>query len=105
MIVWGGACGRHECRDGAAYDPEKGFWRRIAEAPMPGYAHTAVWTGQELIVWGGSDDHESEGMKGCVTSFIADGAAYDPERDSWSVLSAHPSARADGIRRCGRGAR
>jgi hypothetical protein len=36
MIVWGGACGRHECRDGAAYDPEKGLWRRIAEAPMPG---------------------------------------------------------------------
>jgi len=94
MIVWGGACGRHECRDGAAYDPEKGSWRRIAEAPMPGYAHTAVWTGQELIVWGGSDDHESEGTKGCVTSFIADGAAYDPANDSWSVLSASPlSAR------------
>ena len=82
MIVWGGACGRHECRDGAAYNPDKGLWRRIAEAPMPGYAHTAVWTGRELIVWGGSDDHESEGSKGCVTSFIAEGAAYDPATDS-----------------------
>jgi len=47
-----------------------------------------------MILWGGSDDHESEGTKGCVTSFIADGAAYDPAKDSWSVLSASPlSAR------------
>jgi hypothetical protein len=90
MIVWGGACGEHECRDGAAYDPETDSWRHIAKAPVPGYAHSVVWTGQEMIVWGGSDDHESEGMKGCVTSFVADGAAYDPVQDSWRELPVAP---------------
>lgn len=90
MIVWGGSCGRHECRDGAAYEPATDSWRVIAQAPMPGYAHTTVWTGTEMIVWGGSDDSESEGTKGCVTSFIGDGAAYDPTTDSWRVLPEAP---------------
>lgn len=90
MIIWGGICGRHECRDGAAYDPRSGSWRRIAQVPTVGYAHTVVWTGDEMIVWGGSDDYESEGMKGCVTRFIGEGAAYDPVADSWRLLPDSP---------------
>lgn len=90
MIVWGGGCGRRECTDGAAYDPTSDSWRTIARAPVVGYGHTAVWTGNEMIVWGGSDDYESEGMKGCVTSFIGNGAAYDPVADSWDLLPESP---------------
>lgn len=90
MVVWGGGCGREECIDGGAYDPASDSWRKIAPAPVVGYGHTAVWTGDEMIVWGGSDDYESEGTNGCVTSFIADGAAYDPAKDSWRVLASSP---------------
>jgi hypothetical protein len=28
----------------------------LASAPFPRYFHTAVWTGSEMIVWGGTDD-------------------------------------------------
>jgi hypothetical protein len=90
MIVWGGACGRHECRDGAAYNPQTDSWRRIADAPVPGYAHTTIWTGEEMIVWGGSDDYESEGTHGFPRSFINEGAAYDPATDTWRMLEPSP---------------
>ena len=38
-------------------------------------AHTAVWTGNEMIVWGGVDETSA-----CVTN---DGGRYDPSADSW----------------------
>jgi N-acetylneuraminic acid mutarotase len=87
MIVWGGACGRHECTDGAAYDPASDSWRVIAEAPVVGYGHSTVWTGEEMLVWGGSDDHEAEAFKGFPRSFLGTGAAYDPAADSWRELA------------------
>jgi hypothetical protein len=90
MIVWGGACGEHECRDGAAYDPQSDSWRRLPDAPMPGYAHSAIWTGEEMIVWGGSDDYESEGNDGFPKSFLSIGAAYDPDSDSWRTIESSP---------------
>ena len=41
---------------GLALDPERGTWRTIARFPLSGrVAATAVWTGQELVVWGGCD--------------------------------------------------
>lgn len=90
MIVWGGGLAGHERKDGAAYDPASDTWRRIPDAPIGGYAHTAVWTGTEMLVWGGSEDYESEGTKGCVTSFIAKGAAYDPKADAWRTIASAP---------------
>ena len=90
MIVWGGACGRHECRQGAAYDPETDEWTVLAKAPMPGYAHSVVWTGSEMIVWGGSDDHEAEGSLGSPRTYLSGGAAYDPGSDTWRIVAAAP---------------
>jgi N-acetylneuraminic acid mutarotase len=90
MIVWGGSDGRHERRDGAAYNPRTDSWRRIADAPMGGYAHSVVWTGEEMIVWGGSDDYESEGTRGFPRSFLNVGAAYDPGSDTWRTLEPSP---------------
>jgi hypothetical protein len=95
MIVWGGTgcgepTGQDECRDGASYDPKTDTWKRIADAPMGGYAHTLVWTGQELIVWGGTDDAEAEGTLGFPRDFLNIGAAYDPVEDEWRELEASP---------------
>lgn len=83
VIVWGGISangGWTEFADGAAFDPVAGTWRTIAPAPIAGRGgHTAVWTGTEMLVWGGIVDG------GCGTA-SSDGAAYDPLADAWRVL-------------------
>jgi hypothetical protein len=95
MIVWGGLAGTlagdsrpEDLRaDGAAYNPRTGTWRRIAPAPLsPRQFHVAVWSGREMIVWGGSRilrplSKEQERL-------LYDGAAYDPKTDSWRPLRA-----------------
>ena len=55
-------------------------------APAARYAHTAVWTGSEMIVWGGGDG----------TNFLNTGGRYDPATDSWTATSTAnaPEARA-----------
>jgi N-acetylneuraminic acid mutarotase len=54
----------------------------LAQAPMGGrYRHHAIWTGDEMIVWGGQGGPS-----------LSDGAAYDPETDSWRGLPAAPLA-------------
>src|SRR4029453_2972410 len=57
MIVWGG----DEPPDtlftgtGSLLDPAATTWRSTTntDAPSPRIFHTAVWTGSEMIVWGG----------------------------------------------------
>jgi N-acetylneuraminic acid mutarotase len=97
MIIWGGdrsAVDDGGLADGARYDPVKDSWAPINStgAPAGRWAHTSVWTGSAMIVWGGLGcGRDSMGPLAC-----GDGAAYDPERDSWRLLSAAgaPSARA-----------
>jgi N-acetylneuraminic acid mutarotase len=56
-------------------------WSNIAASPIAGRtAHAAVWTGGEMIVFGG------EGKEGS----LADGAAYDPASDRWQRLPEGP---------------
>ena len=61
MVVWGGACANTnpQCNDGGSYDPSSDNWTPVATAPRAPASrvnHTAVWTGSEMIVWGGGDD-------------------------------------------------
>lgn len=44
---------------------------------------SAVWTGKEMIVWGGCEDEL------CETRF-ADGAAYNPDTDTWRRMPEAP---------------
>ncbi len=55
-------------------------------APSQRSLHTAVWTGTELIVWGGQS---------LETGALGDGARYDPVAASWRPVSSvgAPSAR------------
>src|SRR5438552_5459014 len=54
-------------------------------APAGRYLHTAVWTGTEMIVWGGTDG----------SSFFNTGGRYNPGTDSWTATSSTsaPAAR------------
>ncbi len=50
-------------------------------APEPRYRHTAVWTGSEVIVWGG------ELFRGLQLGRTNSGGRYDPVTDRWTPTS------------------
>jgi hypothetical protein len=91
VIYWGGSSkdkSGSDRADGAAYDPTTDSWRVISPSPLVArHHHLAVWTGSEMIVWGGigADPGEHD------TPFL-DGAAYDPVADSWRPLPETPVA-------------
>jgi hypothetical protein len=98
VIVWGGhvdddpagfGAGR-PTNVGAAYDPAADEWRPVAASPLePRMNHFAVWTGAEMLIWGGADG----------ALLRADGAAYDPQHDTWRLLSEAPPAWVDELAR------
>ncbi len=86
MIVWGGALELSPwdlTNSGARYDPQSDTWTatNTTGAPAPTARHTAVWTGSEMIVWGGCEDNSS-----CLRS-TSGGGRYDPLTDSWMLTS------------------
>ncbi len=90
LIVFGGARpdadggGLQGSRAGAAYDPSTDTWRTLPDAPIEGrFGHTMVWTGSEIIVWGGTRTDEARDV-------LDDGAAYDPKQDRWRELASAP---------------
>lgn len=74
--------------DGAAYDPVSDTWRTIADAPVnPRTGHTALWTGEEMLIFGGSRTFAG----------LAPAAAYDPVGDTWRLTAASPLERDFGL--------
>ena len=57
----------------------------VTNAPDARELHTAVWTGSEMIVWGGVN----------ITGYLNTGGRYDPGTDSWTDIgtTGAPSAR------------
>ncbi|MDQ1504189.1 MAG: hypothetical protein QOD57_1916 [Actinomycetota bacterium] len=90
MLVWGGydiskPPPYHSAADGAAYNPTTNQWHLLAASPLDGrFAHTAVWTGTEMIIWGGVSGEEN----GAPISH--QGAAYTPATDTWRLLPDGP---------------
>jgi len=80
MVVWGGHDGFASLDSGGRYDPATDTWTvtKAAGAPLARDQHTAIWTGNFMVVWGGS-----------VTNGygFADGGRYDPAADVWSSIS------------------
>jgi N-acetylneuraminic acid mutarotase len=77
LVVWGGELGREALvvsRTGTAFDPAANRWSPLPDAPIDGRLDpVSVWTGRELIVWGGigvSGRREPEHFR--------DGAAFTP---------------------------
>ena len=57
MIVWGGFSPDHgSFNTGGRYNPSTDSWTATSttNAPSARAFHTAVWTGSEMIVWGGA---------------------------------------------------
>jgi hypothetical protein len=79
MIVWGGWNGTDfYLNTGGRYNPSSDSWTatNTTNAPAARSDHTAVWTGIEMIVWGGEP-----------TGVSNTGGRYDPSSDSWTATS------------------
>ena len=90
MIIWGGSGGGSfpTLNNGARYNPTANRWEPLstADAPSGRYDHTAIWTGSDMIVWGGEGNNLKE---------LDDGGRYSPLTDEWMPLTSvgAPSAR------------
>jgi len=93
MIVWGGhltAPGSNPLGTGARYDPLTDSWAAtsLTGAPTPRFDHAEVWTGREMIAWGGSNNFDYDTLGG---------NRYDPVSDTWTptTLTNKPVGRLD----------
>jgi N-acetylneuraminic acid mutarotase len=89
MIVWGGeSTAPSGFNTGGRYDPALDTWAPTstgANVPAARGFHSAVWTGSQMIVWGGNNG-----------TSLATGGRYDPSTDAWTATSTAagtPSAR------------
>src|SRR5437879_13667963 len=64
---------------GGGYSPSTDSWTTTSttNAPSGRYNHTAVWTGSEMVVWGGED----------LFGLTNTGGKYNPSVDSWVATS------------------
>ncbi len=86
MIVWGGcsfdtSASRLCLNSGGRYDPASDSWTATsvgANVPTARENQTAVWTGREMVVWGGRDFSNSK---------VNSGGRYNPVDDAWRSTS------------------
>ena len=72
MIVWGGESSAGKLGDGGIWSPETDTWTDISAfqvgAPPPRTGHTGIWTGTNMLVWGGRN----------ATDLLKDTYTYTP---------------------------
>ncbi len=83
MIVWGGQSysGYYfDVNTGGRYNPSTDSWTATSttNAPSARSSHTAVWTGSEMIIWGGVNIHQGDPNTG---------GRYNPISDTWTATS------------------
>lgn len=73
--------------------PVGGTWEELAPMPLsPRWMPLAVWTGEEVLVAGGGVDTPCPPGADCVEAdeMARDGAAYDPDTNSWRPIADAP---------------
>jgi N-acetylneuraminic acid mutarotase len=92
MIIWGGYFfdgTDHYLDTGGRYNPSTNSWTptSLVNVPDGRGLHTAVWTGTEMIVWGGNNE----------TDYPLTGGRYNPIADIWMATSTTnpPTGRSD----------
>lgn len=80
LIVWGGVAspGGTQLNTGARYNPVTNTWVSMTTtgAPTARTGYCAVWTGSEMIIYGGSD-----------AGTVNNGCRYNPITNSWAAFS------------------
>ncbi len=81
MIVWGGYNNdiNSILGDGGRYNPASDTWTELPanSAPSPRQFASVVWTGTEMIVWGGYNNGAT----------LNTGARYNPANNTWTPMS------------------
>jgi N-acetylneuraminic acid mutarotase len=82
MIIWAGngGCGSQcNLNNGGKYNPITDSWTATSwvNAPAARWSHRAVWTGSEMIVWGGTDS----------VNYLQTGGRYNATTDTWVPTS------------------
>jgi len=85
MIVWGGNYWDSVdsyLNSGGRYNPAANTWSATSldSAPAGRIEHTAIWTGDRMIIWGGGTDHSYD-------SFFNTGGLYNPSGNCWTMTS------------------
>jgi N-acetylneuraminic acid mutarotase len=91
MIIWGGVYQRggppEYFNTGGRYNPSTNGWTATSttNAPVARELHTAVWTGNEMIIWGGAT----------LTGDLRTGGRYNTTTDTWAATNTNnaPSVR------------
>lgn len=83
LLVWGGRTRAGDSwtapAHGLAYDRAANHWSPLPRSPLPRSplrgrtGHLAVWTGSQMLIWGGIPARDSDPVKP-----FPDGAAYTP---------------------------
>ena len=99
MIIWGGVnhSNGNDLNTGAKYNPSTDSWTATTTtgAPDGRELHTAVWTGAEIIIWGGYSITGSN-------QYLNTGGRYNPSTNSWvPTTTTNALTGATGIRLCG----
>jgi N-acetylneuraminic acid mutarotase len=76
MVIWGGQTASTALNTGASYNPTSNAWTLVSTVgvPVARTQHTAVWTGDKMIIWGGAGG-------------LNDGGQYDVATDTWRPTS------------------
>ncbi len=85
LIVWGGrisSSSQNATGDGAVFDVSSNSWTTMATsgAPVGRFGYSAVWTGTEMILFGGS-----LGIAG--SAYLNSGGKYNPTTNTWTTTS------------------
>lgn len=76
--------------EGLSFNPTTGQWATIPTLPGPTrHTEVVVWTGSEVVVWGGCDATEPQ-CDDFATGLLTDGYAYDPDSEQWRPVAASP---------------
>src|SRR5262249_51832263 len=83
-IIWGGLYDSGgsgiSLNTGGRYDPVANIWTAVPTTGSPSArsGHTAIWTGSEMLVWGGWAYGGASGLN--------DGGRYSPAANTWASL-------------------
>lgn len=93
LLVWGGVTPTRVAgmasyaaiNRGIRYNPATGVWTPIslAGAPQARFGHSAVWTGTEMIIWGGQTTNTTS----TPATVLATGGKYNPSTNTWSSMT------------------
>lgn len=89
FIVWGGAPdnGTSSLNTGAVFSPATNTWTALLQtgAPAARSNHSAVWTGSEMIVWGGGATNQ-------LADMFNDGARYSTSKIATGAIGSNELA-------------